>query len=427
MHKVIMLKNGQCLINQRFEPCDLLLQDGIITKIGQGLSDPHAETLDLAGLLICPSFVDLHVHLREPGFSHKETIASGTKAAAAGGFTTVCAMPNLFPVPDGVISLQQERNLIARDACIEVLPIGAITNRQAGQAISDMEAMAPFCIGYSDDGKGVQSETVMLAAMQKAKSLDRLLIAHCEDTSLIAIGGAVHDGVAAHKYGVPGISSVSEWRQIKRDLRLVAETGVRYHICHISSKESVALVREAKAKGLSVTCECTPHQLALCDEDIVADDGRFKMNPPLRSQKDRQAIIEGLLDGTIDCIATDHAPHTATEKSGGLAASAFGIVGLETAFAVCNTTLVKTGLCSLSFLLNKMTTSPARILKRDIVIKDGAPANLTIIDPSVSWQVNAEYFYSKGRNTPFEGTILTGRVVSTWYQGKNIFSLHTAE
>lgn len=426
MGKAILLKGGQIITRHRLEPYDLLLRDGVIQKMERNLSDPLAETIHVEGLLVSPGFIDLHTHLREPGFSKKETIATGTKAAASGGYTTVCAMPNLSPVPDAPESLRRELDVIARDACIEVLPLGAITKGQAGQALSDMEAMAPFCPGFSDDGKGVQDDSLMLAAMGKAAALDRILFAHCEDTSLLTSGGCVHDGYAARRFSLPAIAGESEWRQIARDLRLAARTGVRYHVCHISTKEGVALVRKAKAEGVAVTCECTPHQLALCDEDIIEDHGRFKMNPPLRSRDDRDAIIAGLLDGTIDCITTDHAPHTCAEKSRGLSASAFGIVGLETAFAVCYTALVKTKRCNLSFLVDKLSLAPARILRREAAIQEGAPANLAIIDPNASWQVRVDNFYSKGKSTPFDGSMLFGRVVSTWYQGKNVFSLPEA-
>lgn len=406
-----LLHSGYVFTNGQIKPAEVFVDGGRIQAVAPHIDAPQATQIDMTGLILSPGFVDLHVHLREPGFSQKETIASGTKAAAAGGFTTVCAMPNLRPVPDSRIHLEAELACIRSGARIEVLPYGAITVDEAGQTIADLEDMAPDCIGFSDDGKGVQSEARMTEAMRRIASLNRLLSAHCEDESLLLPGGHIHKNI-------PG---ESEWRQVQRDIALVAKTGVRYHVCHISTKETVALLREAKVRGLPVSGECTPHQLALCEEDITEDDGRFKMNPPLRTRADQQAIIEGLLDGTIDCIATDHAPHTDEEKAKGLAGSAFGIVGLETAFAACYTALVLPGLCTLPFLLTKLTSAPARIIGREAMIAPGEPANLTALDMQKSWKVNPNTFYTLGRSTPLAGQTLTGQVVATWYQGTQVF------
>lgn len=399
----------------------MLIDGGRILRVAPRIEQPGAETADMTGLVLAPGFVDIHTHLREPGFSQKETVLTGTAAAAAGGFTTVCAMPNLRPVPDSRARLQAEAALIRQGARITVLMYGAITKDEGGQALSDLEDMSRLCAGYSDDGKGVQREGMMRAAMARTSKLGGLILAHCEDEGLLTPGGCVHDGAAARRFGVPGISGASEWKQAERDLRLVRETGARYHICHISTKETVTLLRAAKAEGLPVSGECTPHQLLLCEADIAEDDGRFKMNPPLRTKEDREAIIEGLLDGTIDCVATDHAPHTAQEKERGLAGSLFGVVGLETAFAACYTALVQSGRCALETLLHRMTEAPARIIGREAALLEGAPADLVAVDPAAVWTVRPEAFESKGRSTPFAGMKLSGQVAATWYAGKRIY------
>jgi len=419
--KATLIQNGLVYANGRCEALDVLIENGRVARMARGIELPGAETVDLHGRVLSPGFVDIHVHLREPGFAGKETIRTGTQAAAAGGFTTICAMPNLNPVPDSLVNLGVELDIIRRDGCVEVLPYGSITVGEKGETLSDIEAMAPHVMGYTDDGKGVQRDELMEAAMVRIAATGRILAAHCEDERLVASGGCVHEGVAARRFGVIGISSESEWKQIERDLALVRRTGAMYHVCHVSAKESVALIRAGKAEGLSVTCECTPHQFLLCDEDITHSDGCFKMNPPLRGAEDRAALVEGLLDGTIDCIATDHAPHRAEEKAGGLQSSVFGVVGLETAFAVCYTALVVPGLCSLPFLLDKLTTGPARILGRDQTLREGSPANLVALDTEATWTVAPENFFSMGRNTPFTGRVLTGQVLCTWYQGEKIF------
>jgi len=374
-----------------------------------------AAEIDAAGLIAAPAFCDLHVHLREPGFSHKETIASGTRAAARGGFTTVCAMPNLSPVPDSAAHLAVSRAAIARHAAVEVLPYGAITRGQQGALLSDMEGMAPFVAGFSDDGHGVQTDDMMREAMKRAAALNLPIVAHCEDNALLC-GGSVSDGYA-RAHGMPGISNESEWRQIERDIALVRETSCRYHVCHISTAEGVELVRRAKREGLPVTCEVTPHHLLLCEDDITEPDGRFKMNPPLRARTDRAALVAGLLDGTIDCIATDHAPHAADEKAGGLTRSAFGVVGLETAYAA---SLAALGDDAQETLLRALGERARAVLGRAWRTGDWV-----LLDPAAREMVRPERFASMGRSTPFDGMTLTGQVSVTLRDG-NIIWRHPA-
>ncbi len=418
----ILIKGGTAFTNGKLEKADVLIGDGIILKIGHKIMAPDANVFSAEGMIVSPGFVDVHVHLREPGLNHKETILTGTRAAAAGGFTTVCAMPNVNPVPDCVEALQRQLDIIQRDALIEVIPYGSITKGEKGQELADIERLAPLCAGFSDDGKGVQPRDMMHAAMRRTAAVNGLLSAHCEEESLIPTGGCVHDGSCAKRFSLPGIPSKSEWLPIARDIELAAETGVRYHVCHVSAKESVELIRKAKKQGLKVSCECTPHQIMLCDEDILEDDGRYKMNPPIRSREDREAIMEGLADGTIDCIATDHAPHTFAEKSQGLKRSSFGVVGLETAFAVCYTALVKTGRMTVEKLLDKMTAAPARILNREQTLKAGSRADITILNVNETWRVEPEKFLSMGRATPFAGMELTGRVLATFFRSRQIFN-----
>ncbi len=369
--------------------------------------------------VIVPGFADVHVHLREPGFSYKETIKSGTFASAHGGYTAVCSMPNLNPVPDNAEHLRAQLDIIERDACIAVYPYGSITVGQKGDALADLEAMADDVIAFSDDGRGVQSDEMMEKAMLKAKSLGKMIVAHCEVNDLLR-GGYIHDGEYAKAHGHRGICSESEWKQIERDLALVEKTGCSYHVCHISTKESVDLIRKAKAKGLDVTCETGPHYLILCDEDLL-EEGRFKMNPPLRSRQDRQALIEGIIDGTIDMIATDHAPHSAEEKGKGLEGSAMGVVGIETAFPLLYTHLVLKGIITLEKLIELMAINP----KRRFGIKGGTDigqqADFTVIDLDAEYTINSEDFYSKGRATPFEGYTVKGKILHTYMKGKKVF------
>ena len=362
---------------------------------------------------VFPGFCDVHVHFREPGFSYKETILSGSQAAAAGGYTAVCTMPNLNPVPDSQEHLAQQLRLIEDGAAIHVYPYGAITVGQLGQQLSDMEEMAPDVIAFSDDGRGVQSDEMMLEAMRRAKKLGKMIVAHCEVNDLLK-GGYIHDGEYAKAHGHKGICSQSEYAQIARDLRLVEQTGCAYHVCHISAKESVELIRQAKKKGLDVTCETGPHYLVM-DDSFLQEDGRFKMNPPLRGKEDRLALVEGICDGTIDMIATDHAPHSAEEKAKGLAGSAFGIVGIETAFPVLYTHLVKTGIISLEKLAELLSVNPRR--RFNIPLGE----DFTVWDLQEEFTVDPEKFLSMGKATPFTGWNLTGVCVMTVCDGKIVY------
>ena len=359
---------------------------------------------------IFPGFCDVHVHFREPGFSYKETILTGSRAAAHGGYTAVCTMPNLKPVPDCAENLKVQTDIIKRDAVIKVYPYAAITRGQAGTELSDMAKMSDDAIAFSDDGKGIQTSALMRQAMLEAKRLGKMIVAHCEDNSLLC-GGCIHDGVYAKEHGYKGICSESEWGPIKRDLALAKETGCPYHICHISCRESVELIRKAKSEGIDVTCETAPHYLTL-DENDLKEDGKFKMNPPLRSKDDRAALIEGLKDGTIDMIATDHAPHSTEEKSKGLSGSAFGIVGIETAFPLLYTKLVMKNTISLDRLIELLTASHRK--RFNIPLGN----DFTIWNLSKKFTVDPDDFLSKGKATPFEGEELYGKCVLTVADGK---------
>ena len=374
------------------------------------LSAPGLSGFDSSEYVIFPGFCDVHVHFREPGFSYKETIATGSRAAARGGYTAVCTMPNLNPVPDSVENLRVQRRLIEETACIHIYPYGAITVGEQGEALSDLEGMAPDVVGFSDDGRGVQSDDLMRQAMLRAKALGKPIVAHCEVNSLLR-GGYIHDGDYAKAHGHRGICSESEWGQIARDLQLVKETGCAYHVCHVSARESVALIRKAKAEGLDVTCETGPHYLVMDDSDLQ-EDGRFKMNPPLRGKEDREALIHGILDGTIDMIATDHAPHSAEEKSRGLEKSAFGIVGIETAFPILYTCLVKPGILSLNRLLELLCVNPRR--RFDLPLG----TDYSIWDLNAAYPIDPEDFLSKGRATPFAGWQVNGKCIATVCDGK---------
>ena len=356
----LLLTGGAVFLDGRFLNLDVAISDGRIVSVSRSLPKEGFSVIELHNRCLVPGFVDVHVHLREPGFSYKETVFSGTAAAAAGGYTAVCAMPNLNPVPDSPEHLRAQLDIIEKNAKIRVYPYGAVTRGERGEELADLAALAPHVPGFSDDGRGVQSEEMMRRAMALAKKLNRPIAAHCEDESLLQKGWAVHDGDFARRNGLPGNDPASEWRQVERDLGLVRETGCQYHVCHVSTKESVALVRAAKAEGLPVTCETGPHYLVLCDEDLL-DEGRFRMNPPIRSSADREALIAGLLDGTVDCVATDHAPHSAEEKSRGLRGSLNGIVGLECAFPVLYTNLVETGAVPFETLLNALCVNPRQI------------------------------------------------------------------
>ncbi len=363
--------------------------------------------------IIVPGLCDVHVHFREPGFSYKETIASGSAAAAHGGYTAVCTMPNLDPVPDSAEHLQVQLDAIKRGAAIKVLPYGAITVGEKGEKLADMEAMSDKVCAFSDDGKGVQNDEIMREAMTAAKRLSKIIAAHCEDNSLL-FGGYIHDGEYARMHGHRGISSASEYKQIERDLRLAEETGCAYHVCHISAKESVELIRQAKAHGVNVTCETAPHYLVLCDEDMQ-EDGRFKMNPPLRSREDKKALIEGIKDGTIDMIATDHAPHSAEEKGRGLEKSLMGVVGLETAFPVLYTELVTKNIITLDRLVELMSFKPKERFGID------TNNDFAVFDISEAYKIDPEDFLSMGRATPFAGREVFGRCLLTVHNGKVVY------
>ena len=382
--------------------------------IRQFLQDGGHAPVPFGPYIVFPGFCDVHVHFREPGFSYKETIATGTMAAVQGGYTAVCTMPNLDPVPDSPESLRPQLEAIRRDACIPVHPYGAITKGERGEELADLAGLAPAVIAFSDDGRGVQSEEMMRRAMTEVKRLGmgKVIAAHCEDNALLR-GGYIHDGAYARSHGHRGISSESEYRQLQRDLALAAETGCPYHVCHISTKESVALIRQAKAAGVDVTCETAPHYLVLCEEDLQ-EDGRFKMNPPLRGAEDRAALVEGLLDGTIDIIATDHAPHAAEEKAGGLEKSLMGVVGLETAFPVLYTHLVRPGILTVERLSRLLSDNP----RRRFSIPE-APG-YAVFEVETPYRIDPETFATKGRSTPFAGDTVYGRWVLTHWNSRTI-------
>ena len=381
------------------------------------------DELDISSFVVLPGFVDVHVHLREPGFSYKETISSGTLAAAHGGYSRVCAMPNLDPAPDSLQTLAPQLERIRTDAVIDVTPYGAITAHRGGRELADMEQLAPYVAGFSDDGSGVQDADVMRAAMRKATSLGKLIAAHCEDNTLLH-GGYIHDGAYARAHGHRGICSESEWGPIARDLRLAEQTGCAYHVCHVSTKESVALIRAAKRRGVDVTCETAPHYLTFTDGDLQ-EDGRFKMNPPLRAREDRDALIEGLLDGTIDMLVTDHAPHSREEKAQGLEKSAMGVVGLETSFAASYTALVQTGILPLGKLVDLIHGAPMRRFGCGTELAEGQPADLTAFDLTKTYTVDPETFLTMGRATPFAGCALTGVCKLTMIGGEPVWKEET--
>ena len=370
---------------------------------------------DFNKLCIFPAFCDVHVHFREPGFSYKETIKTGSLAAARGGYTDVCTMPNLNPVPDSVENIKKQIEIIEKDAAVRVHPYAAITVGEKGEMLTDMKALSPYCIAFSDDGKGVQSEDMMREAMIKAKALGKIIAAHCEDNSLLC-GGYIHKGEYARLHGHKGICSASEWKPIERDLRLAKETGCKYHVCHISCKESVELIRNAKANGVDVTCETAPHYLIFNDMDLK-ESGNFKMNPPIRSEEDRQALIEGIRDGTIDMIATDHAPHGSEEKSRGLQNSLMGIVGLETAFPVMYTYLVKKGIITLERLIELMAINPRRRFGLQ------STDDICVYDLQSEYKIDPCEFKSKGKSTPFDGLTVAGKNLLTVCGGKAVWNI----
>lgn len=378
------------------------------------------RVVDLAGLHVIPGLVDVHVHLREPGFEYKETVATGTAAAARGGYTALCPMPNLSPAPDSLAALRVEEEAIRRDAVVRVYPYGCITVGQRGcGALVDFAALAPRVVGFSDDGRGVQSGELMGEAMRRAAAAGKPIVAHCEVDELLR-GGYIHDGDYCREHGHRGICSESEWRQVERDIRLAEETGCQYHVCHVSTKESVSLVRAAKARGLKVSCETAPHYLLLTDEDL-REEGRFKMNPPLRSRADREALLQGIQDGTIEVVATDHAPHSAAEKARGLAGSAMGIVGLECAFPLLYKYLVLGGVIPIGRLVELMALNPRRLFGLEGGVEAGDAADFTVLDLGAEYDVDPAAFLSKGRATPFAGWRVQGRTMLTVVGGREVY------
>ena len=399
--------------NQNTSMLDAICGNSVRVSILDRLSSVDLCTFDSPEYAVFPGFCDVHVHFREPGFSYKETILTGSKAAARGGYTAVCTMPNLNPTPDSLENLNIQRSLIEAGSCIHVYPYGTITVGEKGEKMADLEAMAPYVCGFSDDGRGVQQDDMMRAAMKKAKSLDKMIVAHCEVNELLR-GGYIHEGAYATAHGHRGICSESEWEQIRRDLELVREIGCAYHVCHISTKESVELIRKAKAEGLNVTCETGPHYLILDDSDLQ-EDGRFKMNPPLRSKDDKLALIEGIVDGTIDMIATDHAPHSAEEKARGLEKSAFGVVGLETALAAMYTHLVKPGIISLEKLTELLVDNPRKRFRLPLGL------DFSVWDLSREYTVDPDEFQSMGKASPFTGMSFYGRCLLTVCDGRVVW------
>ena len=399
---------------------DIAITDGRISERGEHIeAKAEDRIIDAEGLVVAPAFVDVHVHLREPGYGYKERIATGTMAAARGGYTTVCSMPNLNPVPDSVENLKAQQEIIDRDAKIAVLPYAAITIGRKGEELVDMASLVGKVCAFSDDGSGVQVDGMMERAMTEAVKHDQLIAAHCEVEELLK-GGYIHDGEYAKAHGHKGICSESEWEQVKRDIEIAERLGCRYHVCHISTKETVQLVREAKARGVKVTCETGPHYLIFTDMDLE-EDARWKMNPPLRSAEDRAALVEGIKDGTIDMIATDHAPHSVEEKSRGLKDSAMGIVGLETAFAALNTHLVRKGVITMERLVELMSLNPRKVFRIAGGLNEGDRADVVLLDTEKEWRVDSEKFYSMGKISMFDGREMTGDVVMTLHSGEIVY------
>ncbi|MBS4189157.1 dihydroorotase [Bacillus sp. FJAT-49705] len=419
-----LIKNGQLLTNEgELKRTNIFIDSGKIVEIGEGMVREADETIDASNLLIAPGFIDLHVHLREPGGEKKETIESGTRAAAKGGFTTVAAMPNTRPVPDSKEQLEKLNKRIEETASVRVLPYASITIRELGEELTDFQSLKEAgAFAFTDDGVGVQSAAMMLAAMKKAAEINMPIVAHCEENTLIN-KGSVHEGVFSKKHGLNGIPSVCESVHIARDVLLAEAADCHYHVCHISTKESIRVVRDAKKAGIKVTAEVTPHHLLLCDEDIPGHDANYKMNPPLRGAADKEALIEGILDGTIDFIATDHAPHTAEEKSEGMQLAPFGIVGLETAFPLLYTHFVEKGIFTLKQLIDFLTEKPAKAFGLSSGrIEVGANADIVLLDLNHSEKINPEQFASKGRNTPFAGWECKGWPVLTIVNGKIVWN-----
>ena len=417
----MLLKNATLLHNNKEEIIDVLIEDGKIKETGKNLS-ADAEVIDCSGLLLTPGLVDVHVHLREPGFEHKETIESGTKAAARGGFTTICPMPNTQPIIDTAERLNDFNSRIEKDAVIKVLPYVSITTGLKGETLVDFNSLKQGgAFAFTDDGVGVQSADMMYRAMQQAAKIDMAIVAHTEENTLI-YGGAIHEGKTSEKLGVKGIPAITESTQIARDVLLAEAAGCHYHVCHVSTKESVRVIRDAKRAGIKVTAEVTPHHLVLDENDITEKDPNFKMNPPLRGSDDREALIAGLLDGTLDFIATDHAPHHEDEKAAGIETAPFGIVGIENAFQLLYTKLVKTGVFTLQQLIDWMTIKPSAVFGLNSgTIEANKPADLTLIDLNREYKLDKNEFVSKAKNTPFHGINLTSDIVMTIADGKIVY------
>ena len=419
----LLITGANVWCDDSFRLCDVVFINGMIVETAEKIdAEKYAgcNVIDATGKYLVPGLVDMHVHFREPGYSYKETIKDGSAAAAAGGFTTVCTMPNLNPAPDSPDNLRRQLDIINRDAIVNVIPYATITRKRMGHELVDYATLAPYVAGFSDDGTGVQDEEVMRAAMKGIAPTGKILAAHCEVEALLN-RGYIHDGEYARAHGHRGICSESEWKEIERDIILAEETHCRLHVCHISTKESVELIRRAKERGVLVTCETGPHYLTFCDEDLQ-EEGRFKMNPPIRSRADRDALRQGIIDGTIDAIATDHAPHSAEEKGKGLEKSAMGVVGLETAFAAVYTTMVKTGLISMERLVEIMSVNPRKILGLPCSdgIKAGNPADITILDTETEQIVDPATFRTKGRATPYAGMLLQGSIAALLYKGVQV-------
>ena len=416
-----LLKNATVFTNGKFEKCDVEVTNDVITNIASKIEGESFDVIyDLQNLYLLPGLIDVHTHLREPGFIYKETIKTGSFAGAKGGYTSIAAMPNLNPTPDCYENLKLELDAIEKDAQINVYPYGTITKGEKGEELADFEEMKNYVLAFSDDGKGVQSEEMMQKAMEEAKKVGKAIVAHCEDNSLLN-GGYIHDGEYAKLHGHKGICSESEWGPIKRDIELARKTGCHYHVCHISTKESVELIRKAKSEGVNVTCETGPHYLTMNDRHIK-EEGRFKMNPPIRSEEDRLALVQGIKDGTIDMIITDHAPHSKEEKSKGLAGSAMGVVGLEVAFPVLYTNLVRTGEITLEKLVELMNTNPRNVFKIGTEIKVGEKADLTVYDLEENYDIDPSTFVSMGKATPFEGNHVYGKCKMTICGGREVFN-----
>ena len=416
----LLLKGGTVVSESVSRKADVLVADGKIAAIGEMLTaDADTEVFDAEGCIVTYGLADVHVHLREPGYSAKETITTGTRASARGGVTTVCSMPNLQPAPDAPETIAVEQQMIDEQAVIEVLPFATISSHRAGRELADIEALRPLSVGYSDDGNGIQTESLMREAMKRIAAVDGIIAAHCEDDSLLH-AGCIHDGEYARTHGHKGICSESEWGPIKRDVVLAEEEGCRYHVCHISTKESVEIIREAKQKCAHISCETAPHYLVLCDADLK-EEGRFKMNPPLRAAEDKAALIEGIKDGTIEVIATDHAPHTAEEKSRGLKGSMMGIVGIETSFAICYTHLVRKGVITIEKLIELMSENPRRIFRLGGAMQVGERADIAVFDVREPYKIDSSEFLSMGKATPFEGEEVYGRCMLTLFGGEKVW------